>query len=112
LIAARPCPDLKVLLSRIPFEKERSISLASKATLIIAPGHLINQWYSEIKKCFFDSKTVVKIGTSKEYLQTSWAQVIQADIVLLSIRFYLGPYSGYISDFREYQEMVGLFFHF
>jgi superfamily II DNA or RNA helicase len=101
LLAARPAPELDLIQKSIPFSDNRNRKMASRATLIVVPGHLIDQWHEEIDKCFKEKKNVIRIANNKDYNSTSWVSVIHADIVLLSKSFYLGSYINIIWDFRQ-----------
>lgn len=68
--------DLKVPTSLIP----------AKATLIIVPSLLLNQWEGEIKK-FWPDCMIVKVSRPQQLMQQNVRAILQADIVLVSSSF-------------------------
>jgi hypothetical protein len=62
--------------------------IATGATLIVVPPHLIKQWPSEVKK-FIDRKlTIVTLGTQADLNRVSIQEIINADIVFVASGLY------------------------
>jgi len=58
-----------------------------KATLIIVPGHISNQWISEFRK-FGSKATIIKIPDVKTLEKQSLATLIGADVIVVSEEFF------------------------
>jgi SNF2 family DNA or RNA helicase len=61
----------------------------SRATLIIVPPHLANQWVDEYIKAHKNKKKIVVILTKVHHDKTSYDDIINADIVIITISFLL-----------------------
>ncbi len=61
----------------------------SKATLVIVPPHLANQWVDEFMKAYKNTKKIVVILTKVHHDKTSYNDIINADIVIVTISFLL-----------------------
>lgn len=72
-------------------EKKDIISLKtySKATLVIVPSHLAKQWMDEYLKAYNMTKKVVVILTKTQHDKTTYQDIIEADIVIVTIQFLL-----------------------
>ncbi|RMZ83177.1 hypothetical protein DV738_g1364, partial [Chaetothyriales sp. CBS 135597] len=79
--AASPAPE-----GHQPLEHNASF-INSKATLILVPADLIDQWHSHIPECFdqLQSRTVYKIESMKQLERLTWNQIANADIVIASM---------------------------
>jgi SNF2 family DNA or RNA helicase len=58
----------------------------TKATLVVVPGHLMGQWPREISKFCSDSKQVIIIKDMKQFNETSVADIMAADIVVVNFQ--------------------------
>ena len=72
-------------------EKKDIVSLKtySKATLVIVPSHLAKQWMDEYLKAYNMTKKVVVILTKTQHDKTTYQDIIEADIVIVTIQFLL-----------------------
>lgn len=61
----------------------------SKATLVIVPSHLAKQWVDEYIKAHKTSKKVVVILTKTHHDKTTYQDIVEADIVIVTIQFLL-----------------------
>ncbi len=61
----------------------------SKATLVIVPSHLAKQWVDEYIKAHRTTKKVVVILTKTHHDKTTYQDMIEADIVIVTIQFLL-----------------------
>jgi hypothetical protein len=61
-------------------------ALPIKATLIIIPEHLLNQWRREIKRFLGTKYRVVEIRTMSDLRALSIGEIMAADIVLISTK--------------------------
>ncbi len=61
----------------------------SKATLIIVPSHLAKQWVDEYIKAHKTTKKAVVILTKTHHDKTTYQDIIEADIVIVTIQFLL-----------------------
>jgi len=73
----------RVITQHIQFNK-----IASKATVIICPSHLIKQWEDEIKRCN-DKFKILVIGTKKNYASLKFKDFIDSDIIITSHQFIM-----------------------
>lgn len=71
--------------SSIELPRDLTGNIPVKATLIVVPPHLTNQWPSEIKK-FTGEHTyrIVKLQTQGDLNKTSVQQIIDADIIVVA----------------------------
>lgn len=68
----------------IEIPSELKGSIPTKATLIVVPPHLTNQWPSEIRKFAGDSYRVLKIQLQSDLNKTSIQQILDADIIVVA----------------------------
>jgi SNF2 family DNA or RNA helicase len=78
----------------------------SKATLIIVPSHLAKQWMDEYIKAHGNTKKIIVILTKIHHDKTTYNDIINADIVIVTIQFLLNiknycniNYEGSINHF-------------
>lgn len=69
----------------------------TKATLILTPAHLINQWLDEAKK-IFKKKKIIKIITKKNHEKLTIKDIKDADIIFVSFEF--------IFNFSYYPKLI------
>ena len=62
--------------------------LFTKATLIICPSHLVDQWESEVRKCT-DKFAVLKIVSKKDMDKLKVSDIQNADIIITSHQFLM-----------------------
>ena len=84
LILSNPCREISQL-GMTPIQKFSMFP--SKATLIVCPSNLVNQWKDEILKCLPQSIKLYTVSGIKEHRDLSWTDVMFADIVLISVKF-------------------------
>ncbi|RMD44038.1 hypothetical protein DV735_g1113, partial [Chaetothyriales sp. CBS 134920] len=79
--AASPAPE-----GHQPLDSNYSF-INSKATLILVPADLIDQWHSHIPECFDQprSRIIYKIESMKQLEKLTWNQIANADIVIASM---------------------------
>ncbi len=70
-------------------DKVETSKLYTKATLIIVPSHLAKQWVDEYTKAYGNNKKIVIILTKIHHDKTSYNDIINADIVIVTIQFLL-----------------------
>ena len=58
----------------------------SKATVIIAPSHLVSQWESEIQKMYVNLK-IIKILTKTHHTNITYYDIIKSDVIIISQQF-------------------------
>ncbi|KAJ3116734.1 hypothetical protein HK098_006484, partial [Nowakowskiella sp. JEL0407] len=76
--------------------------IRSRATLILAPNNICEQWVQEIKKCLGDTVSVLQIKGKAQYVATSLEDVLTHDIVVVSYSFLAnGVYKGAKNTGRE-----------
>lgn len=61
--------------------------IKSRATLIIAPNHLCNQWKLEIKDKSTVNNRIILVTTKKEFDKTTYQDIVLADFVIVSLQF-------------------------
>lgn len=61
----------------------------SRATLIIVPSHLAKQWVDEYEKAHKSHKKIVVILTKTHHDKVSYLDIVQADVVIVTIQFLL-----------------------
>ncbi|KAJ3113246.1 DNA helicase rad5 [Physocladia obscura] len=68
----------------------------SKATLILAPNNIVNQWAEEVHKCFGDSASVIQIKGKNDLLRSNLHDIlISYDYVVVSYQLLInGCYKG------------------
>ena len=66
---------------------EKFYLFPSRATLIICPANLVKQWQAEVEKCLPKSTRCYTVSWILEHRKLSWSDVIQADIVIISVAF-------------------------
>jgi hypothetical protein len=62
--------------------------IATKATLIVIPPHLIKQWPNEVKKFIKRDLDTIVLGTQSQLNSTSVQDIINADIVFVASNLY------------------------
>lgn len=89
-------------LSYVKYIDDKNKILQSRASLIICPNHLCQQWDREISKMLItDNLRVVKILTKTHFNQYTYQDLLDADFVILSYNF-IGNYEfakKYTSEF-------------
>ncbi|KAJ3127197.1 hypothetical protein HK098_006649 [Nowakowskiella sp. JEL0407] len=76
--------------------------LRSRATMIVVPANICEQWSGEIRKCLGDSLKIIQIKGKAQYLATSLKDVLECDIVLISYNFLSSTtYKGYVASGRH-----------
>jgi SNF2 family DNA or RNA helicase len=68
--------------------KNKTYKLFSKATLILCPSHLINQWKTEIYKCN-PKFNVLTIVTKKDHEKLNFKSILDVDIIITSHQFLM-----------------------
>ena len=63
--------------------------ISSRASLIIVPCHLVKQWVDEYMKAHGSDKKIVVILTKILHDKTTYMDIIEADIVIVSTQFLL-----------------------
>ncbi|KAJ3025475.1 UNVERIFIED_CONTAM: DNA helicase rad5, partial [Siphonaria sp. JEL0065] len=67
----------------------------SKATALLVPNNIADQWEQEIRKCLGDSVSVIQIKGKAEYARTRLDDVLQCDFLIVSYQFLTnGAYKG------------------
>jgi SNF2 family DNA or RNA helicase len=66
-----------------------SPKIYSQATLVIVPSHLAKQWVDEYIKAHKTSKKIVVILTKTHHDKTTYKEIAEADIVIITIQFLL-----------------------
>jgi SNF2 family DNA or RNA helicase len=63
---------------------EREVYVPSRATLVICPTNIADQWSTEIDKCLGNSSgiTVIKITTKQQLSRYTLAQLVNADVII------------------------------
>lgn len=77
--------------------------IPSKATCVVCPANIINQWGSEAIKCNPDFK-ILKISCIKEFYSFSLKDVILADLVIVSYQFLIN--NNYKAISKEIQNTL------
>jgi len=65
---------------------DQAARIGSRATLVLVPSNLFEQWQNEIKKFLTESTKVVSIATIPDLRKATVGQLQSADIVLVSCR--------------------------
>lgn len=88
------------ILSVIQKEKEPILPdgfeghIPVKATLIVCPSHIVDQWINEFQKFLLDGMKppkIVRITGKNEYLEYTYNDIINADIVIVHYNFFNNP---------------------
>lgn len=81
-------------LKKIREEKKLPMSdgrIKSRASLIIVPNHISNQWIGEIKKFNFRrneyTPTIISISSVRDYREYTYADLINADFVIMTYQY-------------------------
>jgi SNF2 family DNA or RNA helicase len=82
LIASNPCTK------SLPIIEPSNKNYNTKATLIICPSHLTKQWAKEIMKGAPILKKI-SILTKVNHQKTSYQDIINADVVIISLQFLM-----------------------
>ncbi len=78
-----------------------SPKIYSRATLVIVPSHLAKQWVDEYIKAHKTSKKVVVILTKTHHDKTTYKEIAEADIVIVTIQFLLNIRNYCYINYRE-----------
>ncbi|KAJ3266216.1 DNA helicase rad5 [Chytriomyces hyalinus] len=81
LCHSRPFLDQDFLYSM------RNDMFRSRATLILVPNNIADQWEQEIRKCLGDSVTVIQMKGKVNYTKTSFKDILTCDFVIVSYQF-------------------------
>ncbi|TPX58464.1 hypothetical protein CcCBS67573_g09162 [Chytriomyces confervae] len=81
LCHSRPFADQDFLYSM------RNDMFRSKATLILVPNNIADQWEQEIRKCLGDSVSVIQMKGKVNYTKTTLQDILTCDFVILSYQF-------------------------
>ncbi len=73
----------------VPKEDIQTDKIYSKATLIIVPSHLAKQWTDEYNKVHKKNKKIVVILTKCQHDKTTYKDLIEADLIIVTIQFLL-----------------------
>ncbi|KAI8833802.1 SNF2 family N-terminal domain-containing protein [Chytriomyces cf. hyalinus JEL632] len=78
----------------------------SRATFILVPNSIVDQWEQKIRKCLGDSVSVIQMKGKVNYKKTSLTDILTCDFVIVSYQFlvnkcYLGAKENgrYLSNF-------------
>ncbi len=84
-------------------EEHQSTSpkIYSRATLVIVPSHLAKQWVDEYIKAHKTTKKVVVILTKTHHDKTTYKEIAEADIVIVTIQFILNIKNYCSVNYRE-----------
>ncbi|KAI8835253.1 SNF2 family N-terminal domain-containing protein [Chytriomyces cf. hyalinus JEL632] len=63
----------------------------SKATLILVPNNIANQWEQEIRKCLGDSVSVIQMKGKANYAKTSLQDIVSCDFLIVSYQLIVNP---------------------
>ncbi|KAJ3093017.1 DNA helicase rad5 [Physocladia obscura] len=74
----------------------------SKATVILAPNNIVNQWAEEVHKCFGDTASVIQIKGKRDLLGSKFSDILVThDYVIISYQFLVNPnYRGFYESGR------------
>ncbi|KAI8835254.1 SNF2 family N-terminal domain-containing protein [Chytriomyces cf. hyalinus JEL632] len=81
LCHSRPLKDQNFLYSM------HNNMFRSKATLILVPNNIADQWEQEIRKCLGDSVSVIQMKGKVNYTKTSLKDILTCDFVIVSYQF-------------------------
>jgi DNA repair protein RAD5 len=102
----------------IPKEEIISNKIYSGASLIIVPAHLSKQWVDEYIKVHKINKKIVVILTKVHHDKLTYKEMIEADIIIVTIQFLLNiknycaiNYRGNIYDTRGRNEQINDFYN-
>ncbi|KAI8835251.1 SNF2 family N-terminal domain-containing protein [Chytriomyces cf. hyalinus JEL632] len=89
LCHSRPFKDTDFLYSL------HNYMFRSKATLILVPNNIADQWEQEIRKCLGDSVSVIQMKGKANYTNTTLQDILTCDFVIVSYSFLVnGAYRG------------------
>jgi SNF2 family DNA or RNA helicase len=103
LIHSNICSDFNQL--RISSE-DVPIRIPSRATLLICPINIINQWEEEIRRCLGEDMmcNVVKIAGPSDHKKLSWKRMMDSDIILVSAKFLESAfYADLINSYYKHE---------
>ncbi|KAJ3405362.1 DNA helicase rad5 [Chytriomyces hyalinus] len=81
LCHSRPFVDQDFLYSM------RKGMFRSRATLVLVPSNIADQWEQEIRKCLGDSVSVIQMKGKANYSKTSLQDVLTCDFLIVSYQF-------------------------
>ncbi|TPX56319.1 hypothetical protein CcCBS67573_g09366 [Chytriomyces confervae] len=64
----------------------------SKATLILVPNNIADQWEQEIRKCLGDSVSVIQLKGKANYTKTSMQDILTCDFLIVSYQFLVNKF--------------------
>ena len=68
-------------------------ALLCRATLVVAPIHVIAQWESTIQTCFGNNQLAVAVITTKvQHRNITYKEILDSDVVLVADSFLAGEY--------------------
>lgn len=83
-----------------------STYIPSRASCIICPSNLYDQWIKEAGKCYYDFK-IVGISCIREHAKVSWRDVMMADIVVISYQFLTNTnYNKVIQNYAKINQQI------
>ncbi|KAJ3121352.1 hypothetical protein HK098_003766 [Nowakowskiella sp. JEL0407] len=75
--------------------------ILSKATLILVPNNIGNQWAEEFRKCLGDKVNILQIKGKREYQKTCVNDIMNADAIIVTYNFLKNPsYPGTTANER------------
>ncbi|TPX45157.1 hypothetical protein CcCBS67573_g10380 [Chytriomyces confervae] len=78
----------------------------SKATLVLVPNNIADQWEQEIRKCLGDSVSVIQMKGKPNYIKTSLLDILTCDFVIVSYSFLVNNvYRGASKSGRNLYKM-------
>lgn len=72
-------------------EVHNNSSFVSRATLILSPSHLVQQWKHQIMESCALTVKVITICTTKEHAAVNYKECINADFVIVSVQLLSNP---------------------
>eukprot|EP00026_Physarum_polycephalum_P001180 Phypoly_transcript_01181.p1 GENE.Phypoly_transcript_01181~~Phypoly_transcript_01181.p1 ORF type:complete len:926 (+),score=269.55 Phypoly_transcript_01181:822-3599(+) len=63
----------------------------TQATVVLCPNHLVQQWQTEIQKHTSPPLTIVTLTTKNELAVTTYNDIVEADIVIVSVSLLKNP---------------------
>eukprot|EP00771_Trimastix_marina_P003072 gnl/Trimastix_PCT/4259.p1 GENE.gnl/Trimastix_PCT/4259~~gnl/Trimastix_PCT/4259.p1 ORF type:complete len:1215 (+),score=377.13 gnl/Trimastix_PCT/4259:68-3712(+) len=85
LVHSRPAPPME------PKLQKPAMTVTSRATLVVCPNQLCQQWYDEVKR-FCPGMKAYMITKQSDHRKVSYEKAASADIIIVSYNFMRGQY--------------------
>ena len=92
----------------LEYNEINTLKIYSKASLVIVPSHLAKQWVDEYLTAHKTTKKTVAILTKTHHDKTTYQDIIDADIVIITIQFLLNIKNYCSINYQEIKNISNL----